>query len=45
MQAILDSNDAAVGETATVTMKAGVSGNQTAGTYETEVVYVAVPRY
>ena len=45
MQAILSSDETVKNETTTVTMKAGISGNQAAGTYQTEVVYVAVPLY
>jgi hypothetical protein len=45
MQAIMSSSNIAANRVATVTYKAGVSGNQAAGNYQTGVVFVAVPGY
>ena len=45
MQAIMSSDNVALQNTATVTYKAAMAGNQTAGSYQTSIVYVAVPGY
>lgn len=45
MQVVMSSNNIAKDRTATVTYKAGISGSQAAGDYETNVVYIAVPGY
>ncbi len=45
MQAVMSSSNIASNRTATVTYKAGVTGLQAAGNYQTGVVYVAVPGY
>ncbi len=45
MQVVMSSSNVGNDRTATVTYKAGVSGAQAAGTYQTGIVYVAVPGY
>jgi hypothetical protein len=45
MQAIMTSDTIATSRTATITYKAGIAGDQAAGSYETGVIYVAVPGY
>lgn len=45
MQVIMDNPDVTNNDEATVTYKAGASGSQPAGNYETTVIYVAVPGY
>lgn len=45
MQVVMDSSTIANNDTATITYKAGISGNQAAGDYATGVVYVAVPGF
>jgi hypothetical protein len=45
MQVVMTSTAIARNREATVTYKAGVSGNQASGNYQTGVVYVAVPGY
>lgn len=45
MQVIMSSPNIANNESVTVTYKAGISGDQAAGEYQTSVVYVAVPGY
>jgi len=45
MQVIMTSSDIAKDDLATVNLKAGVSGNQAAGQYQTGLVFVAVPGY
>lgn len=45
MQIIMSSTTSGTNRTATITYKAGVSGDQAAGNYSTPVVYVAVPGY
>lgn len=45
MQIVMSSVNTALNRTATVTYKAGVTGNQAAGDYSTYVVFVAVPGY
>lgn len=45
MQVVMSSSSIANNRQATVTYKAGISGNQAAGNYATAVVYVAVPEY
>lgn len=45
MQPVMSSTNIAENESATVTYKAGISGIQAAGDYETSVVYIAVPGY
>lgn len=45
MQVAMSSANIANARTATVTYKAGISGDQAAGNYETGVVYIAVPGY
>lgn len=45
MQIVMQSSLIARNKEATVTYKAGVSGNQAAGNYQTGIVYVAVPGY
>lgn len=45
MQVVMSSNTISNNRQATVTYKAGISGSQAAGNYETSIVYVAVPEY
>lgn len=45
MQAVMSSENIARNAEATVTYKAGLSGNEPAGLYQTAIVYVAVPGY
>lgn len=45
MQEIMGSNNVALDQTATVTYKVSMPGNQTAGNYQTSIVFVAVPGY
>ncbi len=45
MEAVMSSPNVVRDSEATVTYKAGITGNQDAGHYETNVVYVAVPGY
>ncbi|MFZ5376882.1 MAG: hypothetical protein ACOZAN_04440 [Patescibacteria group bacterium] len=45
MQTIMDSNNIAINDQATITYKAGASGNTPSGKYQTGVVYIAVPGY
>ena len=45
MQVVMSSSNVANQRQATVTYKAGAGGSQASGTYETSVVYVAVPGY
>lgn len=45
MQSIMSSSNVGTNKTATVTYKAGVSGNQASGNYSTYIVFVAVPGY
>jgi len=45
MQKVMSSTNIASGRTGTVTYKAGISGSQAAGNYQTGVAYVAVPGY
>lgn len=45
MQVVMSSSSIADARQSTVTYKAGVSGLQAAGNYQTNVVYVAVPGY
>lgn len=45
MQIVMSSNSIANARQATVTYKAGIGLNQASGTYQTAVVYVAVPGY
>ncbi len=45
MQAVMSSANAANQRQATVTYKAGVSGSQASGNYETDIVFVAVPGF
>jgi len=45
MQTVMASDSIAEDESATVTYKAGISGTQTSGHYQTNIVYVAVPGY
>ena len=44
-QVIMTKNSQATARVATVTYQAGISGNQTAGTYQTNISFVAVPSY
>jgi hypothetical protein len=45
MQVVMSSPNVAFKEQSTVTYKAGISGSQASGRYETAVVFVAVPSY
>ncbi len=45
MQAVMSSANIASSRQATVTYKAGVSGSQAAGLYETDIIFVAVPGF
>lgn len=45
MQVIMRRSSQASNRVATITYKAGISGNQAAGTYQTHVSFVAVPSY
>lgn len=45
MQAVMSSASIADSDTATITYKAGVSGTQAAGNYQTSIMYTAVPGY
>ncbi len=45
MQVVMSSNNIGEADQATITYKAGISGTQAAGNYQTGVVYVAVPGY
>lgn len=45
MQQIMGSSNVALDRTATVSYKASMPGNQTAGNYQTSIVFVAVPGY
>jgi hypothetical protein len=45
MQAVMQATDIAQQEQATITYKAGITGSQTAGNYQTAVVFIAVPGY
>lgn len=44
-QVLMTSPDLAISETATVTYKASIPGNQPAGTYSTAISFIAVPGY
>ncbi len=45
MQAIMSSANVGTNRTATITYKAGVSGNQAGGNYSTNIIFVAVPGF
>lgn len=45
MEAIMESEEIASNEQATITYKAGIGGGQAAGRYETGIIYVVVPGY
>ena len=45
MQTVMESNNVAIDETATITYKVSPRGDQSSGTYETSIVFVAVPGY
>lgn len=45
MQAVMSSSNIGDSDQATITYKAGISGSQAAGSYQTGIVYVAVPGY
>lgn len=45
MQTVMESDNVAIDKTATVTYKASPRGDQSSGTYETSIVFVAVPGY
>lgn len=45
MQIVMSSPNIAINETATITYKAGITGNQAAGEYSTHIIFVAVPSY
>lgn len=45
MQAVMYSNNVGQNRQATVTYKVGITANQAAGNYQTDIVYVAVPGY
>lgn len=45
MQTVMESSNIAIDKTATVNYKASPKGDQAAGTYETSIVFVAVPGY
>lgn len=45
MQSIMGSNNVALDRSATVNYKAAMPGNQPAGSYQTSIVFVAVPGY
>lgn len=45
MQVVMSANTIASNRSATVNYKAGVSGSQAAGNYQTGIVFVAVPMY
>ena len=45
MQTVMESNNVALNSVATVNYKASPKGDQAAGTYETNIVFVAVPGY
>lgn len=45
MQAVMSSSNIANADTATITYKASAAGNQTAGEYETAIIFVAVPGF
>lgn len=45
MQAVMSSASIANATTATITYKAGISGTQAAGNYQTSIMYTAVPGY
>jgi hypothetical protein len=45
MQPVMSSTNLGQSDTATITYKAGIAGNQTAGDYATGIVYVAVPGF
>ena len=45
MQTVMGSSNIANQDTATITYKASIAGNQAAGEYETAVVFVAVPGF
>jgi len=44
-QVVMSSTNIAKGDQATVTYKAGMSGFQAAGNYQTQIVYIAVPGF
>ncbi len=45
MQSVMLANTVSNNRTSTVTYKAAISGSQAAGSYQTGIVYIAVPRY
>ncbi len=45
MQKVMESSALASGDTGLITYKAGLSGDESAGNYETAIVYIAVPGY
>ena len=45
MRAVMSSSNIANSDSATITYKAGVSGSQAAGNYQTGIAFVAVPGY
>ena len=45
MQIVMSSNNVANARQSTVTYKAGIGSSQASGSYETAVVYVAVPGF
>jgi hypothetical protein len=45
MQAVMTSANIASSDTTTITYKAGISGTQAAGDYETGIVFIAVPGF
>lgn len=44
-QLIMSSSNIGLNDQATVTYKAGISGNQASGNYQTHIVYIAIPGY
>jgi hypothetical protein len=44
-QVVMSSTNIAKGDQATVTYKAGISGYQAAGNYQTQIIYIAVPGF
>jgi len=45
MQVVMTSPNIAKDESVTITYKAGITGSQSAGNYQTDIIYVAVPGY
>ncbi len=45
MQQIMTSNDVTKSDNATVTFKAGITGDEAGGNYHTGIVFIAVPEY